>query len=76
MPGCNGPCKCPTFKEHIQTIGTLTHGRSDWHKTTVHKTGDESSVEVTEHFDGRQDVTVKPGVIRMKASISEIGASQ
>jgi hypothetical protein len=53
---------CDSQRDHYQSIGTLTQGRSDWHKTTTHQTAKDMTVDVTEHFDGRQDVTVKPGV--------------
>jgi hypothetical protein len=68
---CTRGC-CDSQREHYQSIGTLTQGRSDWHKTKTHRT-DTATVDVTEHFDGRQDVTVKPDPIAVKAKVHTIG---
>jgi hypothetical protein len=73
MAGCGAKCQCPTFREHVQSIGTLTQGRSDWHKTTTHRTVGETTVDVTEHFDGRVDVTAKPERVVVKAKIGQEG---
>ena len=69
---CSKGC-CETQREHYQSIGTLTQGRSDWHKTTTHRTVGNTTVDVTEHFDGRQDVTVKPETVALKARIGQEG---
>jgi len=69
---CTRGC-CATPREHFQSVGTLTQGRSDWHKTTTHQTGPQTTVDVTEHFDGRQDVTVKPAPVVVKAAVHQIG---
>jgi hypothetical protein len=63
---------CDTQREHYQSVGTLTYGRSDWNKTTTHRTGPETTVDVTEHFDGRQDVTVHAPRVVAKARISGV----
>jgi hypothetical protein len=69
---CTKGC-CETQREHYQSIGWLTQGRSDWHKTTTHRTVGNTTVDVTEHFDGRQDVTVKPEPVVVKAKIGQEG---
>lgn len=69
---CTKGC-CETQREHYQSIGTLTQGRSDWHKTTTHRTVGNTTVDVTEHFDGRQDVTVHPEPVVVKARIGQEG---
>lgn len=71
MSCTNGCCDSP--REHYQSIGTLTQGRSDWHKTTTYNTVGKTTVDVTEHFDGRQDVTVHPEPVVVKATIGQEG---
>ena len=64
---------CDSQRDHYQSIGTLTQVRSDWHKTTTHRTVGKTTVDVTEHFDGRQDVTVHPEPVVVKATLSQGG---
>jgi hypothetical protein len=69
---CSRGC-CATPREHFRSVGTLTQGRSDWHKTTTHRTVGTTTVDVTEHFDGRVDVTAKPDRVVVKAKIGQEG---
>lgn len=57
------------FKEKIRSInfGQARH-RKPKVTTDVH---DNHSVDVTEHWHDRQDVTVKPSTVRYKISRSE-----
>ncbi len=65
---------CGTPREHYQSVGTLTQGRSDWHKTKTHQTAENMKVDVTEHFDGRVDVNVKPQApLKMRPAIHAPG---
>lgn len=48
---------CETQREHYQSIGVQSAGNAEWTRTNVHDMGTHT-VDVIEHFDGRQDVTV------------------
>lgn len=64
---------CATQTEHYRSlsVGRSTAARTDMTKTTTHRgtvDGQGVTVDVTEHWHDRQDVTVKPDTIRIKAA--------
>lgn len=57
----------PIDREKLRSIGfqqgLSRHGRRNYRKSTT----DELNTTVTEHWEGRQDVTVRPPRIRLRA---------
>jgi hypothetical protein len=64
---------CATQREHYLSVGRLSADRGEWTKTTTHQTKPNTSVDVTQHFDGRQDVTVHAPRLVAKANVEEVG---
>jgi hypothetical protein len=58
VPGCSAPCRCETFAEHVRSLSVAHPDRRGW-KKTVTDVHDKHTVDVTQHWHDRQDVTVK-----------------
>lgn len=56
---------CATQREHYQSLAVSAPDRSSLTKTTTDDHGTHS-VDVTEHWQDRQDVTVKPPTHRLR----------
>lgn len=53
-------------------VGSIGYDGKRTSKKTIHPATPESlHAEVTEHRDGRQDVTVKPPAVRLRATTTE-----
>lgn len=50
---------CPTQAEHYRSLAVASSDRKNWTKTTTDEHSKVHTVDVIEHWDGRQDVTVK-----------------
>lgn len=62
-----GPGCCPDFATHVRSLSVAHPNRREMTKvvTDVH---DHHTVDVTEHWHDRQDVTVKPEFVKMHVS--------
>lgn len=54
---------CPTQRDHYRSLRVASPDRSSLTKTTTDDHGTHS-VDVTQHWQDRQDVTVKPSPVR------------
>ena len=66
---CNRGC-CETQRDHYRSLGFAAFGRAGMVNTTVDDHGTHR-VEVTEHYDDRQDVTVKVPTVAVKTTTTE-----
>lgn len=62
---------CETQREHYQSLRVSSPERRSLSKTTTDDHGTHT-VEVKEHWQDRQDVTVKPRSIGLSATVKEI----
>ena len=62
MSPCVRGC-CASQAEHYQSLRVASSDRSNLTKVTTTDTG-KGTVDVTEHWHERQDVLVKPTVVR------------
>lgn len=68
---CSRGC-CATQKEHYRSIRIAGVDRKQMTKTTV-DVHDHHEVAVTEHYNDRQDVTVRPPTVAVTTTTKEIG---
>lgn len=61
---------CATQREHYQSIAVGSSAREDLTKSTVDDHGTHT-VEVTEHWQERQDVTVRPKTLSLKVTAQD-----
>lgn len=52
------------FKDKIRSVGVNVKGKAPQTKTVT-----DSGSTVTEHWDGRQDVNIKPKTIKMSTQV-------
>jgi len=61
---------CATQREHYQSLGVASANQQELTKTTTDEHGTHS-VDVTEHWHDRQDVTVKPRTLGIKVGLKQ-----
>ena len=69
MPCTNGCCATPA--EHYRSLHVARPDRAAMRKTTTDDHGTHV-VDVTEHWQDRQDVTVKPRTIGVQTTVKEM----
>lgn len=67
---CSRGC-CDSFAEHVRSIKVASPERKSLTKVTVDD-HDTHTVEVKQHWQDRQDVTVKPRTVGVKTTVEEI----
>lgn len=67
---CGRGC-CDSFAEHVRTLSVASPDRANLTKTVTDDHGTHA-VEVKQHWQDRQDVTVKPRTIGISATVKEI----
>lgn len=67
---CERGC-CETQAEHYRSLSVARSDRKSMKKVTTDDHGTHT-VDVTEHWTDRQDVTVKPSTVRARASIQPV----
>ena len=67
---CTNGC-CATPAEHYRSLHVARADRASMRKTTTDDHGTHT-VDVTEHWHDRQDVTVKPRTVGVKTTVKEI----
>lgn len=66
---CSRGC-CESQAEHYQSLRVASPDRSNLTKTTTDDHGTHT-VDVTQHWHDRQDVTVKPATVAVQATPKE-----
>lgn len=62
---------CDTQREHYKSLSIASSDRASLTKVTSDDHGTHT-VDVTEHWSDRQDVTVKPRTIALRTTVQEL----
>ena len=62
---------CATPAEHYRSLSVASSDRREWTKTTTDDHGTHA-VDVVEHWQDRQDVTVRAPRVELKATQREV----